>query len=135
MTVVFSGFSEFGVALADYLAAEPAARGGVLSDGEGDAVDFAYARDRLAELDAQILGAQLEHAARGMTAWAAARGLGRCEILLEASHGRLCSAFVAHAYVLVLLLDPAEPDASTESERLLGSFRDLRRRIEALLLG
>ncbi len=135
MPVVFSGFSEFGQELADFLGRDPSARGGVVSDTEGDAVDFAYCVDRLSELDVQLLGAQLEHAAKRITAWSATRKLGPCEILVEASHGRVCCAFVARAYVVGVMFDAAEDPSGAESERVLDSFRDLRRRIESLLAG
>ena len=136
MTAVFSGFSEFGRALADYLAGEPAARGAVLSDREGDAIDFAYDPSRVGELEVQILGAQLDRAAARMAAWCAAQGRGACEILIEASHGRMCCAHVDAAYVLAVLFDPSDADDATttaEAERLLAGFRAVRRRIEGLL--
>lgn len=138
MTATFSGFSEFGRALAGYLAAEPAARGAVLSDGEGDAIDFAYDPSRTGELEVQILGAQLDRAATRVAAWCAAKGRGTCEILIEASHGRLCCAHVDAAYVLAVLFDPSRGDDATgaaEAERLLAGFRAVRRQIEALLRG
>lgn len=136
MTATFSGFSEFGRALAGFLAAEPAARGAVLSDGEGDAIDFAYDPSRTSELEVQLLGAQLDRAASRLAAWCAAQGRGGCEILIEASHGRMCCAYVDAAYVLAALFDPPRGDEASgtaEAERLLAGFRAVRRHIETLL--
>lgn len=136
MPAMFSGYSEFGRTIAGFLAREPAAHGGVLSDHEGDAIDYAFDPARTGELDVQILGAQLERAAGRVTAWTAARRLGGCEILIEASHGRLCCAFVDGSYVLAVVAGPAEGDPDTRTaaaERLLAGFRALRREIEGLL--
>jgi hypothetical protein len=136
MAAIFSGYSEFGRVLADYLTREGAARGAVLSDEEGDAVDLAYDPDRASALEVQILGAQLDRAAERLTSWFEGRARGPCEILIEASHGRLCCAFVGGGYVLAVVSDAAggDDDARTaEAERVLAGFRDLRRDIEALL--
>lgn len=136
MAANFSGFSEFGRALADFLAAEPSARGAVLSDGEGDAIDFAFDPTRTSELEVQLLGAQLDRATQRVAGWCAAQGRGACEILIEASHGRLCCALVESAYVLAALFDPLCGDDATsalDAERMLAGFRAVRHRIEALL--
>lgn len=136
MSTLFTGYSEFGRTIAAFLAREPAVHGGVLSDGEGDAIDYAFDPARTGELDVQILGAQLELAAARMTAWTAARALGSCEILIEASHGRLCCGFVDGSYVLAVVAGPVAGDADTATaaaERLLAGFRGLRREIEGLL--
>lgn len=136
MPAVFSGYSEFGRTIAGFLAREPAAHGGVLSDGEGDAIDYAFDPAHTSELDVQILGAQLERAASRVAAWTAARQLGGCEILIEASHGRLCCAFVDGSYVLAVVAAPNDGDAEAHTaaaERLLAGFRELRREIEGLL--
>ncbi|MFY0541842.1 hypothetical protein [Nannocystis pusilla] len=56
--------------------------------------------------------------------------------MIEASHGRLCCAFIGGAYVLAVVSEPAQGDdeaRSAEAERVLAGFRDLRRDIEALL--
>ncbi len=138
VTAIFSGFSEFGRALAGFLAAEPAARGAVLSDGEGDAIDFAYDPSRTTDLEVQLLGAQLDRAAARVAGWCTNQGRGACEILIEASHGRLCCAHVDTAYVLAALLDPSRGDdarGAADAERLLAGFRAVRRQIEALLRG
>lgn len=135
-TGIFTGFSEFGRPLADFLELHPQARGAVLSDAEGDAVDFAYREGQLSALDVQILGAQVDRAASRIEVWSAARGYGACEILIEASHGRMCCAFLEGAYVLAVLLEAAsgDPEAHTAAaEAVLASFRELRGAIEVLL--
>ncbi|MFZ6182953.1 hypothetical protein [Nannocystis pusilla] len=136
MAEIFSGFSEFGRVLADYITRETAVRGAVLSDDQGDAVDLAFDEARTTALEVQILGAQLDRAAERLTSWFQDRGRGHCEILIEASHGRLCCAFVGGAYVLAVVSEPAQGDdeaRAAEAERVLAGFRDLRRDIEALL--
>lgn len=150
MAAIFSGYSEFGRVLADFLARESAVRGAVVSDDEGDAIDLAYDPDRATELEVQILGAQLDRAAGRLTRWVHAAGKGSCEILIEASHGRLCCAFLGDldraprgreralegAYVLAIIAEAATGDddaRSAEAERVLAGFRALRREIEALL--
>lgn len=136
MAAIFSGYSEFGRVLADYITREASVRGAVLSDNEGDAVDLAFDEDRTTALEVQILGAQLDRAAERLSTWFQDRGRGPCEILIEASHGSLCYAFVAGAYVLAVFSEPAQGDdeaRSAEAERVLAGFRELRRDIEALL--
>ncbi|MCY0990255.1 hypothetical protein OV203_24150 [Nannocystis sp. ILAH1] len=136
MAEIFSGFSEFGRVLADYITRETAVRGAVLSDDQGDAVDLVFDEDRTTALEVQILGAQLDRAAERLSSWFQDRGRGPCEILIEASHGRLCCAFVGGAYVLAVVSEPAQGDdeaRAAEAERVLAGFRDLRRDIEALL--
>lgn len=137
MSAIFTGYSEFGRLLADYIGRESTARGAVLSDDEGDAIDLAFDPDRTSELEVQILGAQLDRAAGRLTTWVEGRGHGPCEILIEASHGRLCCALIGGAYVLAVLTDSASDDEETrtaEAERVLAGFRVLRRDIETLLL-
>lgn len=136
MAQIFAGYSEFGKVLAEFITRETAARGAVLSDNEGDTVDLAFDEARTSALEVQILGAQLDRAAERLTSWFQDRGRGACEILIEASHGSLCCAFVGGAYVLAVVAEPAVGDdeaRAAEAERVLAGFRDLRRDIEALL--
>src|SRR5690606_2881700 len=136
MAAIFPGYSEFGRVLADYLVQEPVARGAVLSDDSGDAIDLAFDPRRVSALEVEILGAQLDRAAGRLTTFVQGRGQGACEILIEASHGRLCFAFIGDAYVLAVLSDAAQSDHPAHAiaaERLLTGFRALRRDIEVLL--
>ena len=112
---LFAGFSEFGVALAEFVQTELSAHGAILSDDEGDPIDFAHRHGAVTPLDLQIAGAQVEQAATRMSAWCARQGLGRCEILIEASHGLLLSAMPGHGCVLTSLHSPADLGAARES--------------------
>lgn len=136
MAAIFTGYSEFGRVLADYLTSESVARGAVLSDDAGDAIDLAYDPRRVTALEVEILGAQLDRAAGRLTHFVERRGHGPCEILIEASHGRLCFAFLSGDYVLAVLADAAQSDHPAHAiaaERLLTGFRALRHDIEVLL--
>jgi hypothetical protein len=127
---VFAGFSEFGQALAEYLAGDPACRGAVLSDDLGDPVDFAHRPATLSALDVQILGAQVERATTGLQAWCEQRGLGACEILVEASHGSLLCSTSGGGCVLAARRDP---DPALDPGAALTAFAALRRRVSALI--
>jgi len=111
---VFPGYSEFGAALADFVEAEASAHGAILSDNEGDPVDFSYRHGAVTPLDLQIAGAQVEQAATRMAAWCVQQGLGRCEILIEASHGLLLSAMPGRGCVLTSLHSSPDPDPAPE---------------------
>jgi hypothetical protein len=127
---LFTGYSEFGEVLAAYVAREPAARGAILTDAEGDPVDFAHRPAEVSALDLQIVGAQVEQTTLRAQAWCSFRGLGRCEILIEASHGLVLSASPGAGCVLSSLQRPTrDPDP----ERLLASFAELRRRVAELI--
>lgn len=149
---LFIGFSEFGVALAEFVRAEPSARGAIVTDNDGDPVDYAHRHGAVTPLDLQIAGAQAEQATTRTAAWCARQGLGACEILVEASHGLLLSAVPGQGFVLSSLHElpapvaaeplkpgPNEAEAVDEVEpgddrvALLRRFADLRGRIGALL--
>jgi len=126
----FRGFSEFGEVLADFAAADPSLRGAILTDDTGDPIDFTHRPALLSALDAQIAGAQVEQTTLRIAAWCARLGLGRCEILVEASHGTLLSCAPQRDCVLSCLHDHREDH---DPERLLADFAALRLRIAALL--
>lgn len=127
---LFSGFSEFGEALAAYVSARPDIRGAILTDAEGDPIDFAHRPHEVSALDLQLVGAQVEQTTLRAQAWCSHLGLGRCEILIEASHGLLLATSPGSGSVLSTLLCPT-PDP--DPERLLASFAALRRRISELI--
>jgi hypothetical protein len=127
---LFRGFSEFGEALADFIAEDPSIRGAILTDDKGDPIDFTHRHGLLSALDAQIAGAQVEQTTARIQAWCARLGLGRCEILVEASHGILLSGSPQPDCVLSCLHDRREDD---DAELLLARFAALRRRIAALI--
>jgi len=87
--------------------AELSAHGAILSDDEGDPIDFAHRHGAVTPLDLQIAGAQVEQAATRISAWCVRQGLGRCEILVEASHGLVLSAMPGHGCVLTSLHSPS----------------------------
>lgn len=127
---LFSGFSEFGEALAAHVSARPDVRGAILTDAEGDPIDFAHRPGEVSALDLQLVGAQVEQSTLRAQAWCTHLGLGRCEILIEASHGILLAASPGSGSVLSTLLRPS-PDP--DPERLLASFTLLRRRVTELI--
>lgn len=127
---LFAGFSEFGEALAAHVGAEPQIRGAILTDAEGDPIDFAHRPGEVSALDLQIVGAQVEQTTLRAQAWCSFRGLGRCEILIEASHGLLLTSSPGNGLVLSALLRKT-PD--TDPEHLLASFAALRRRVTELI--
>ena len=127
---LFAGYSEFGEALAAHVGETPAIRGAILTDAEGDPIDFAHRPAEVSALDLQIVGAQVEQTTLRAQAWCSYRGLGRCEILIEASHGLLLSATPGGGCVLSSLQRPG-PD--TDPEHLLASFAALRRRLTELI--
>lgn len=140
---LFTGFSEFGVALAHFVRAEPSARGAILTDDDGDPVDYAHRHGAVSPLDLQIVGAQVEQATARTSAWCLHHGLGACEILIEASHGLLLSAMPGHGCVLSSLHQPTAAEPATaaptaaptahDPDALLARFADLRRCVRALL--
>ncbi len=152
---LFTGFSEFGAALAIFVAGDPDTRGAIVTDAEGDPVDFAHRPRDVSALDLQIAGAQVEQTTTHVQAWCARHGLGSCEILIEASHGLILSAAPGGGCVLSSLhgprdahepAEPAEPvepagEASAPSEAgedrdpdaLLARFAALHRRITELI--
>lgn len=127
---LFSGFSEFGAALAAHVGARPEIRGAILTDAEGDPIDFAHRPAEVSALDLQIVGAQVEQTTLRAQAWCTFRGLGRCEILIEASHGLLLTASPGSGAVLSSLQRPT-PDH--DPERLLASFAALHRHLAELI--
>lgn len=145
---LFTGFSEFGAALAVFVADEPEVRGAIVTDAEGDPVDFAHRPLEVTALDLQIAGAQVEQTTTQVQAWCARHGLGSCEILIEASHGLILSAAPGGGCVLSSLHGPrarggadADADASEPGEAgedrdpdaLLARFAELHRRITDLI--
>lgn len=119
---LFAGFSEFGAAIAGFVEGEPSARGAILTDVEGDPIDFAHYPAEVSALDLQIAGAQVEQTTTRVTAWCARQNLGPCEILIEASHGLILSASPGHGCVLSALhrrepTDEPTPEQAPRDDR------------------
>jgi hypothetical protein len=127
---LFRGFSEFGEILAEFAASDPTLRGAILTDEQGDPIDFTHRRALLSALDAQIAGAQVEQTTLRIQALCDRLGLGNCEILVEASHGVLLTGAPQRDCVLSCLHSRADDD---DPERLLARFAALRRRIAELI--
>jgi hypothetical protein len=127
---VFAGFSEFGQALASFLASRGNIRGAILTDNRGDPIDFAHRPARTSALDVQIAGAQVEAVTGRVQAWCERHDLGACEILIEASHGLLLCGTPGRECVLASVHDHA-PHADPLGQ--LAAFSALRRRIAALI--
>ena len=100
--------TEFGLVLAELVAAVPGAIGAVLSDRDGHAVDFALDRTRIDPLDLQIVGAQLGHALSRTHDTTVRHLIGSASVLLEGSSGALLGAVVdpEDHTIVVLLLGP-----------------------------
>lgn len=124
------GFSEFGEVLADFIAEDPTARGAILTDEQGDPIDFTHRHALLSALDAQIAGAQVEQTTARIQAWCERRGLGSCEILVEASHGTLLTGAPRRDCVLSCLYTRHD---DLDPELQLARFAALRRRIAELI--
>ncbi|MBL9099749.1 MAG: hypothetical protein JNL82_02260 [Myxococcales bacterium] len=127
---VFTGFSEFGQALGNFLVGRTNVRCAVLTDNRGDPVDFAHRPARMSAIDVQIAGAQVEAVAGRVQAWCDDHKLGVCEILVEASHGLLLITVPGRECVLVSLHDHA---ARADPLGQLAAFSNLRRRIADLI--
>ena len=99
------GISEFGEALAHLVESTPGAWGAVLSDGRGEAIDFAHRASEISELDLQIAGAQVGQAMARLQRTATVLGLGQADVVLQGSRATLCTAQLFSEYLVTLLLD------------------------------
>jgi hypothetical protein len=99
------GISEFGEALAELVEDTPGAWGAVLSDGRGEAIDFAHRESEISELDLQIAGAQVGQAMTRLQRTATIFGLGQADVVLQGSRATLCTSQLYSEYLVTLLLD------------------------------
>ncbi|MCA9651742.1 MAG: hypothetical protein H6712_08045 [Myxococcales bacterium] len=104
------------------------ARGAVLVDDDGYAIDYVYDPERMTELDVQLIGAQVGQTVHRMQASAAKLDLGTPLALLEGPSGLLVLGPAGMHYVLAFLLDEG-----VDSVRLLAHFEAVRSTIEHLL--
>jgi predicted regulator of Ras-like GTPase activity (Roadblock/LC7/MglB family) len=96
--------TEFGQVMAALVATVPGARGAVLTDRDGHAIDFALDAGAIDELDLQIAGAQCARTLAAMQALAQRRALGRTAVLLEATAGCLLGATLRDGDELTVVL-------------------------------
>ncbi len=98
--------TEFGRELAELVQAVAGARGAVLLDREGHAIDFAHDGEAITDLDLQIAGAQVSIELLETTAFADRRGMGTPAVLVEGRTGCIMAAVVepTDAVQLVLVL-------------------------------
>jgi predicted regulator of Ras-like GTPase activity (Roadblock/LC7/MglB family) len=97
--------TEFGRELAPLVATIPGARGAVLSDSQGDAIDFAHHPADISELDVQLLGAQIGQAMLRLSGGSARHHLHDPAVLVEGTEANLVASAIAGTYILALLLD------------------------------
>lgn len=105
------------------------ARGAVLVDDDGYAIDYVYDPERLTEIDVQLIGAQVGQTVHRMQTSAAKLDLGTPLALLEGPDGTLLVLGPAGVhYVLAFVLDEG-----VDTGRLLAHFEAVRSTIEHLL--
>lgn len=104
------------------------ARGAVLVDDDGYAIDYVYDPERMTELDIQLIGAQVGQSVGRMQGSAAKLDLGTPLALLESPRGTLVLGPASVYYVLCFVLDPG-----ADPPRLLDHFEAVRSTIEHLL--
>lgn len=100
------GVSEFGELLAELLAATPGAHGAVLSDGVDDTIDTAHRPAIISALDICIAGAQIGQPMTRLNISTIIFGLGRAEVVIEASNSVLITKVLWEQYLLTMVLDP-----------------------------
>jgi hypothetical protein len=97
----------------------PGALGAVLTDHEGDAVDFVHRDPTLSEFDIEVTGSQIGQAVARTDGVLAGFGLGSPTIVLETRRRIILAGLVARSYVLALVLArPANLAQALRSFRL-----------------
>lgn len=106
----------------------PGAIAGVLSDEDGDAIDYVHDPAEIDDLDVQLLAAQvgqslfrLEHTAQGF-------GLDNPLVVLETPKRGLVACSIGHAFVAAMLMD-----GHANVGRAIGAFTQGRIALAALL--
>ena len=121
--------SPFGHALARWVALTPGARGAVLTDDTGEAVDYAHREGSITPLDLQLHGAQLAHPLERAETSARKTGLLLPTLLVEGSTGAVLAARVLPGFYMAASLGrPAN------LARALRGFEDTRRELATLLV-
>ncbi len=97
--------TEFGEALRTMVERTPGAVAGVVSDDEGDAIDFAHDPSCIDAIDVELLGAQLGLPLQRLHATADARGLCEPLLMIETRSHNLVAGPVGGGFVVALLLE------------------------------
>lgn len=95
--------SDFG-RIIENLMDVPGSMGAVLVDDDGYAIDYVHDPRVLAEIDVQLLGAQLGQIVARTQRGAEKHDLGTAVILLESAHTSVIAAPVGLVYVLAFML-------------------------------
>jgi roadblock/LC7 domain-containing protein len=95
--------SEFGRVL-ENLMDVPGSMGAVLVDDDGYAIDYVHDPAELAELEVQLIGAQLEQVVARTTHSAVKHDLGTPVVVLEGDRATVITGLVGMIYVLVFVL-------------------------------
>ena len=96
--------TEFGAILETIVRGVPGATAAVLSDDEGEAIDFAHRPDEVEALDVQLLGAQIGQAMLRTETTGERHDLRAPLVLVEAAVGAFVATTIHHEYILALLL-------------------------------
>jgi hypothetical protein len=120
--------TEFGDVLERLIRQIPGALAAVVSDGDGDAIDFAHDPGETREIDVELLGAQLGQVVRRTHLTGAQHEMPRPIILLEATRRTFMTALVTPPYLVALLLRRRANVAVA-----LTALEDARGQLETLL--
>lgn len=97
--------TEFGAILVRMVAASPGAIAAVLTDDDGDPIDFAYDPVQTNEFDVQLMGAQFSQPVLQLHRSAQRHRLHHPSVLIETNQQKLFVATAAQTYTVVLQLD------------------------------
>jgi hypothetical protein len=97
--------TEFGAVLEPMVETTPGAIAAVLSDDQGNAIDFAHDPAEISDIDVQLLGAQIGQTILALETIYRRHHLHRPALLVESAQHGLLTASLREHYILVLLLD------------------------------
>jgi hypothetical protein len=97
--------TEFGRVLASMVLAVPGALAAVLSDDEGNAIDYVHDPRVISELDIQLVGAQIGQSILRLDESARRRGISGPALLVEAHQQAFAASAVAERFVVALMLE------------------------------
>lgn len=120
--------TEFGQALETMVLRTPGAYAGVVSDEEGDAIDYAHDPERIDGLEVQLLGAQIGLPLFRLHRTANAQGFDDALLMIETRTHNLVASPVGQAFAVAMLLD-----RRANLGRALKAFADGRDALRALL--